>query len=142
MSVRRKIPIAIRKKVAELAKNRCSYCRSPEWAGVPMVLDHIIPLSAGGSSDIENLCLACYRCNEFKGAKQGSIDPLTGSQISLFKPRMQLWTDHFAWSKDGLRIVSLTAIGRATSKTLHLNNTRLLQARKIWIFAGLHPPLE
>jgi 5-methylcytosine-specific restriction endonuclease McrA len=37
--------------------------------GIPMVVDHIVPLAAGGSSTSENLCLACYRCNEFKGPR-------------------------------------------------------------------------
>ncbi|MCP4353686.1 MAG: HNH endonuclease [Desulfobacterales bacterium] len=142
MNVRRKIPIAIRNQVAELAGHRCSYCRSPEWAGVPMVVDHIIPLAAGGSSDIENLCLSCYRCNEFKGARQEGIDPFTGSRVSLFKPRVQVWSAHFTWSKNGLRVIGLTACGRVTAETLHLNNPHLIQARQIWILVGLHPPLE
>ncbi len=62
MSERRKIPEDIRRRVADLAGHRCSYCRSPEIVGIPMLIDHIIPVSAGGSSGIDNLCLACYRC--------------------------------------------------------------------------------
>ena len=142
MSSRRKIPKATRKQVAEQANYRCSYCRSPEWAGVPMVVDHVVPLVAGGTSDIENLCLACYRCNEFKGPKLDALDPLSDKRVSLFKPHVQLWSDHFAWSEDGLRIVGLTACGRATIEALHLNSDRLIQARQIWILVGLHPPLE
>jgi len=141
MSPRRKISEAIRQQVAERAGYRCSYCRSPEWAGVPMVMDHIVPLAAGGSSDIENLCLACYRCNEFKGARVDAIDPATGSRVPLFKPNAQLWRDHFTWSEDSLYVVGVTACGRATVETLHLNVERLIQARQIWTLVGLHPPL-
>jgi hypothetical protein len=139
---RRKLPKAVRQRVAEQAGYRCSYCRSPEWAGVPMVIDHVTPLASGGSSAIENLCLACYRCNEFKGARLEVVDPLTGSSVTLFKPSIQSWRDHFAWSNDGLYVVGLTACGRATVETLHLNDDRLVQARRIWLLVGLHPPLE
>jgi hypothetical protein len=47
-----------------------------------MVLDHVIPLAAGGESTIDNLCLCCYRCNEFKGAKHQASDPQTGATRS------------------------------------------------------------
>jgi 5-methylcytosine-specific restriction endonuclease McrA len=55
-----------------------------------MVVDHVVPLAAGGTSNIENLCLACYRCNEFKGPKSDALDPLSDKQVSLFKPNVQL----------------------------------------------------
>ena len=142
MSKRRKIPEDIRRRVADVAGYRCSYCRSPEIIGIPMLIDHITPISAGGSSNIDNLCLACYRCNEFKWAKQESCDPLTGTSIALFRPRVQVWAEHFAWSRDGLRIIGLTPCGRATVEVLHLNDVRLIQARRIWMLVGLHPPLE
>ena len=142
MSERRKISEKIRRRVADLAGHRCSYCQSPEIVGIPILIDHIIPLSEGGNSRIENLCLACYRCNEFKGAKQKGIDPLTQSSVHLFQPRSQRWTEHFAWSRDGLYVIGLTASGRATVETLHLNDLHLIQARRIWMLVGLHPPLD
>jgi HNH endonuclease len=142
MKRRRKISESIRRQVAERAGYRCSYCRSPEWAGVPMVVDHIIPLAAGGTSEIENLCLACYRCNEFKGARVEAIDPLTGGTVAIFRPHFQVWPEYFAWSQNNLYMVGLTACGRATIEMLHLNDNRLIQARQIWLLVGLHPPLE
>jgi len=142
MPPRQRIPAAVRRRVAEQAGHRCSYCRSPEVVGIPMVVDHIIPLAAGGTSDVENLCLACYRCNEFKGARLDAPDPPSGGMVVLFNPRAQAWHDHFAWSEDGLRVVGRTACGRATIEALRLNNDWLVQARRLWILAGLHPPLE
>ncbi|MCG2769183.1 MAG: HNH endonuclease [Anaerolineae bacterium] len=107
-----------------------------------MVVDHIIPLAAGSASDIENLCLACYRCNEFKSARLDAPDPVSGDMIPLFNPHTQAWHDHFTWSEDGLRVVGRTACGRATIEALRLNDDWLVRARRIWILVGLHPPLE
>ncbi|MEJ5310163.1 MAG: HNH endonuclease signature motif containing protein [Anaerolineae bacterium] len=142
MPVRKTIPARLRKQIAERAGQRCSYCRSPEIAGVPMVIDHVIPLAAGGTTDVNNLALACYRCNEFKGARTSVIDPQTGEPVPLFNPCLQDWHKHFCWSEDGLTIVGQTAIGRATLIALHFNDVWLVRARRIWRAAGVHPPLE
>jgi len=107
-----------------------------------MVVDHIIPLVAGGVSTIENLCLACYRCNEFKGARLASTDPLGGEMVPLFNPHSESWPDHFSWSEDGLQIVGRTATGRATVDALRLNSDRLVRARRLWQIVGVHPPLD
>jgi len=109
---------------------------------VPMVIDHVIPQSAGGTTSLANLALACYRCNEFKGARTNATDPQTGELVPLFNPCTQEWHRHFAWSDDALHIIGQTAIGRATVEALHLNNAWLVSARRIWIRAGFHPPLE
>ncbi|HSN74284.1 MAG TPA: HNH endonuclease [Anaerolineae bacterium] len=142
MSRRRKIAPALREQIATRAQHRCSYCRSPQLIGVPMVFDHVVPLAAGGESVIENLCLSCYRCNEFKGAKSRVPDPETGTLVLLFHPCTQSWRDHFDWSEDSLKIVAMTACGRATIDALRLNDDRLVRARQIWKLVGLHPPLE
>lgn len=142
MSRRKSISTRLRRQVAERAGHRRSYCRSPEIVGVPMVVAHVIPQSAGGATSLANLALACYRCNEFKGARVNVPDPQTGESVSLFNPCAQEWHRHFAWSDGGLRIIGQTAIGRATVEALRLNNDWLVSARRIWIRAGLHPPLE
>jgi 5-methylcytosine-specific restriction endonuclease McrA len=43
---------------------RCAYCGQTE---VPFEVDHIRPLSRGGSHRISNLALACHSCNTTKG---------------------------------------------------------------------------
>ena len=107
-----------------------------------MVLEHVVPVSQGGASDADNLCLACYRCNEFKGARTKASDPMDGRIVPLFNPCSQAWSEHFAWGQDGLSVTGLTACGRATVEALRLNSDWLARARRIWILAGLHPPLE
>ena len=50
---------------------RCQYCgASPRTSdGVELEVDHVIPFSAGGNSDIDNLLTACIACNRGKGKK-------------------------------------------------------------------------
>lgn len=105
-----------------------------------MVVDHIQPLQAGGTHTLANFCLACYRCNEFKGRRTEARDPETGHLVSLFHPRQQRWADHFAWR--GETVAGRTPTGRATVEALRLNNGWLVQARRLWRLVGLHPPLE
>ncbi|MEO1067785.1 MAG: HNH endonuclease [Cyanobacteria bacterium J06638_6] len=42
----------------------------------------------GGTDDRRNLEAACYRCNEFKGAKTEAIDPEAQKLLPLFNPRV------------------------------------------------------
>jgi len=107
---------------------------------MPLVIDHVFPRALGGSDDIENLCAACYRCNEYKGVKTHALDPLTGDLVPLFNPRTQLWREHFAWANGGTHIIGLTPTGRATVIALRLNNEYVVEARALWIPREWHPP--
>ena len=107
---------------------------------MPMHIEHIIPLAAGGNSEEDNLWLACPLCNGYKGTQTQFPDPDSGMSVQLFNPRQQKWPDHFCWSEDGLQIVGKTACGRATVIALKLNNNFFLQARRRWVMAGWHPP--
>lgn len=44
---------------------RCKYCHVPTAA----TIEHMKPLSKGGRSRAENLCLACPYCNNHKGER-------------------------------------------------------------------------
>lgn len=47
---------------------RCFYCQSPvDWDGA--TLDHVLPKAKGGTDAIENLVLACRKCNQAKGSE-------------------------------------------------------------------------
>ena len=85
---------SLRQQVINEAGYRCEYCRtSSRLIGMPLVMDHILPSSLGGSDERENLAACCYRCNEFKGAKIKANDPVTNESISLFNPRLQRWLE-------------------------------------------------
>ena len=47
-------------------KMRCQYC-GMRGTQFDLTLDHILPRSRGGRSDVENLCTACKPCNQRKG---------------------------------------------------------------------------
>jgi hypothetical protein len=42
----------------------------------------------------------------------------------------------------GAQIMGLTACGRATVEALGMNNPRIVRARRLWVAAGWHPPVE
>lgn len=136
------IPPEIRRRVTDNAGQRCEYCQSQEIVlGMPFEIEHIVPLSAGGETQDDNLCLACPRCNRHKGMRVEAMDQETGLIATLFNPRQHSWSEHFAWSADGLFIVGLTAIGRVTVDALQMNNPFILRARQLWSISGWHPPL-
>ena len=135
---------AVADRVRAAARNRCGYCQSPQHLVMARLeVEHIIPLAKGGSDDESNLWLACPICNRHKSDKIVALDPVTGETWPLFNPRTQVWSEHFCWSEDGLRIVGLTPIGRATVEALHLSHDLdALEVRSYWIQAGWHPPAD
>lgn len=68
-----------------LAQNGCcAYCDMPLPAD-KYHLDHIIPLSRGGSDNADNLTISCSRCNLSKGDKLLSEwEPPFPDELSLF----------------------------------------------------------
>ena len=127
---------ATRRFVRQRAQDRCEYCRLPQ-AAQPFVTFHIEHVRArvhGGSDDPENLCVACERCNAFKGTNLSGVDPKTGDLERLFDPRHQAWHEHFELR--AALIVGLTATGRTTVSVLMVNEGRRVQLRAALIARG------
>jgi 5-methylcytosine-specific restriction endonuclease McrA len=106
-----------------------------------------MPQSLGGSDEMDNLALACHRCNERHYNFIVATDPKTQEKVALFNPRQQEWSEHFIWTKDGIKIVGTTPTGRATSDRFDFNDKRrdepsIQVARRFWVEAGWHPPLS
>ena len=77
--------------IAERAANRCEYCRAPELVFNDLFeVEHIVPVSIGGSDDTANLGLACRSCNKYKGDFQAGTDPNTLANVRLFQPRQDV----------------------------------------------------
>jgi 5-methylcytosine-specific restriction endonuclease McrA len=86
----------LRQTVRKRAKYLCEYCHSPEKISTSrFTIDHIKPRSLGGSDDLDNLALACSRCNQRRYNFTVGTDVKTQSITSLFNPRQQQWKDHY-----------------------------------------------
>lgn len=143
MPQRRKIPAKLQQQVRESAQGLCEYCHAAEqWQYVRFTVDHIVPISMGGTDRPDNLCLACFHCNRRKGCRITGTDPYSDQEVFLFHPREQRWNDHFIWSAEKIHIIGLTAAGRATAALLEMNRERVLHIRAADIEAGRHPPLN
>jgi len=126
-----RISAALRREVRERARERCEYCLLAESQVFdPHEPDHLIALQHGSETSSANLALACFDCNRLKGTNIASLDPLTGELVALFNPRTEKWTEHF--QLNGVRIIPLTATGRATERLLQMNIRRRLKLRERW----------
>ena len=134
------IPRILRQAVILRALERCEYCQSPAaYSPELFEIEHIRPLSNGGSTKFPNLALACPACNRYKGNLQEAPDPETGQLVSLFHPRRDFWVEHFAWSSYFVLIEGRTSTGRATIATLHMNRPAVQRFRAALLAVGLHP---
>ncbi len=118
----------MRRAVARRAKHCCEYCGIADDAVlVPHEPDHVIGEQHGGTTSLENLAYACFRCNRFKGPNIATHDPETGSLVPLFNPRRDRWQEHFRL--DSVEIVPLTPIGRGTAALLRFDDEQRLLLR-------------
>ena len=140
----------IRDSVKQLVRQRadclCEYCHSSECLSANrFTIDHLIPRSLGGSDNLDNLALACRRCNERRYNFIAGLDPETEEIVPLFHPRKHNWCDHFVWTEEGTIVSGITPIGRATCICLDLNDMRypekdsIRSTRRFWLKTPLHP---
>jgi hypothetical protein len=133
----------LKQYVRNRASNRCEYCLSHQnYVLGHLQIDHIRPVSRGGTDEDANLCLSCELCNQYKWTQTEGIDPQTSETVELFNPRQQQWTEHFRWDDRGTNIVGKTACGRATIEALKLNNSLAITVRHNWVSVGWHPPIR
>jgi hypothetical protein len=128
----------LRRQVRARAGNRCEYCLlAEEDAHFPHEPDHIIARKHGGASTLENLALACFDCNRFKGSNIASVDTASGEVVALFNPRTQTWREHFELRVG--EIAPLTSFGRVTEQTLRFNLPQRVETREILARLGEYP---
>ncbi|RIK17584.1 MAG: HNH endonuclease [Anaerolineae bacterium] len=131
------ISAELRRFITDRAKDRCEYCLAPQtFALHKHEPDHIIPRQHGGETSSDNLALACFRCNRYKGPNLGSIDPDTGELVGFFHPRRHHWREHFRLG-DGI-IIPLTAEARVTVLILRLNDEDRAFERRALMSEGLY----
>lgn len=135
--------MSVSKEIAELvrarAHNRCEYCQMHQaLQGATFHVEHVIPQSRGGTTELPNLALACPSCNLHKSDRYECRDPLTATMATIFNPRTEVWSDHFTWQEWGIE--GKSAMGRATIKALQLNSERRLWIREAEATFELFPP--
>jgi predicted DNA-binding protein len=57
------IKASVRNSLFERDGGKCAYCKGQLLYDEPWHIDHIKPVSKGGTNDPTNLVLACVRCN-------------------------------------------------------------------------------
>jgi hypothetical protein len=125
--------------VRERAGHACEYCRLPQALScIPFEIDHIIAQKHKGATAADNLALACFYCNSFKGPNVAGVDPATKAVTPLFHPRREIWAAHFRWQ--GAVLVGLTAAGRTTIEVLGINSPDCVLLRESLIHEGQFPP--
>jgi 5-methylcytosine-specific restriction endonuclease McrA len=70
----------IREYLLEKWQHRCAYCGKED---IPFEIEHIVARSKGGSDCINNLTLACHKCNSAKGTQDIAI--FLGKKPDLLK---------------------------------------------------------
>lgn len=139
--VRKRPSAKLRQQVMQRARGLCEYCYSQQrYCPDRFVCDHIFPVSFGGETTIANLAFACIGCNSKKGNERQALDSLTGEWVPLYHPRKHIWSDHFRWSDDFLRLIGVSPVGRATIHKLDLNRANVVNLRRLLITFKEHPP--
>jgi 5-methylcytosine-specific restriction endonuclease McrA len=80
----------------EIWVGKCIHCGSHLHVGLDgrpisrATIEHIVPKHHGGTDEIENLALACARCNHAKGSRLDGLpltDPRLASVIATLQER-------------------------------------------------------
>lgn len=112
---------------------KCEYCHrvllNAAWPE-SWQIEHIKPRSNGGTDHINNLAVACPRCNLNKREATEGKDYVTGRYTRLFNPRKDQWVNHFGVVAG--QIVGRSVIGRATAKLLFKRTEQQLPQDLCW----------
>jgi hypothetical protein len=130
---------ALEQLVWQRAHSRCEYCQLPQaFSPLPRAIDHIVARQHHGPTVAENLALACFFCNSYKGPNIAGLNPQTGRTVRLFHPRKDRWNRHFDWN--GPYLVGRTHTGRVTIALLEINRPEAVDLREYLIREGSFPP--
>ena len=132
------IPASLKRQVIERAGGCCEYCRIHEDdSDTRFHIEHIIAITHGGKTILENLALSCSRCNWLKGSNIAGADPQTDEPTFLFHPRRHHWDDHF--DIEDVQIIPKTPEGRVTEFILRLNESMRVEHRQLLIQFNHYP---
>ena len=90
----RYVSAAKRQQVLERDGYRCVYC-SADLRTVPLAIDHKLPVSAGGTNDVDNLQATCRSCNARKKgftSSDGDIRKYLDRRQEIDRISDKVWT--------------------------------------------------
>ena len=135
-----RVPPRLAREVRERAGDACEYCLLPQDSQeATFHVDHVVPRSRGGATTLDNLALACVTCSLRKAARHRVRDPQSGKLVPVYNPRVEEWSDHFAFTKLW-RLSGRSRIGRATIEALGMNRAAVITIRKELVQLGRYPP--
>ncbi len=115
------IAASLDQQVRTRARDRCEYCLMHQaLQGATFHIEHVVPKSRDGDTNLANLALACPGCNLHKSDRIEALDVITGDIVPIYDPRTCTWSEHFQIDK--YVITGITPIGRATCELLTFNH--------------------
>ena len=113
---RKSIPKGVRFDVFKRDSFKCQYCGATA-PDILLEIDHIKPVSKGGTNDITNLITSCQACNTGKSDKlldQNSAVAKSRTQLEQLQERREQLEMMMAWM-EGLRELKDAAIDRVSN---------------------------
>jgi uncharacterized protein (TIGR02646 family) len=133
------IPVRLIRQVRQRAHDVCEYCHLPQASQeATFHVDHILPRSQGGPTELMNLALACVSCSLRKSARTSAVDPKTGNTAALFNPRTDDWSEHFDFTVTW-KVRGRTDTGRATIEALGMNRNAIVLIRRELVLLNRFP---
>jgi HNH endonuclease len=116
MATRKKISNSVRFEVFKRDSFCCTYCgkKAPD---VLLEVDHIEPVSKGGTNDMLNLITSCKECNSGKSAtrlRDSTVIDKQHDQLAELQKRKEQIEMMFKWKK-GLVAIDDDVLGNLTS---------------------------
>lgn len=78
-----RIGIKVVRRLLAISGGCCSYCS--ESVKETYQIDHIMPVSLGGTNEISNLCVSCRKCNSIAGAR--AFNSFTDKRVYILDRR-------------------------------------------------------
>ncbi len=127
-----------RNEVALRASFRCEYCLLHEKVSYfTFHIEHIRSIKHGGDNNSENLAYCCPDCNFYKGTDVGTFTVDESNLVRFFKPRIDIWQEHFEIQH--AKIYGKSAIGIGTVQIFKFNEIDRLVFRKQLTELDLYP---
>lgn len=93
----------------------CVYCEAALEDGTQLTLDHIVPVSKGGSNAHRNLVTACHPCNTRRGNRD----------VEVFAEAVAMYINHGVTADD-----IITRVNELVARPLNVKEAKEIIARR------------